>query len=258
MQHLVPDDFYSVTSYKFANAAAAWQSLKSAVSSEVDALSTIVFSSLLQSSLFSYGIDDPDSFLRALNGELLTLRLDKNAERSILIASVGDRATLQQLVMKEMRPHARKDHIEQAETFEDPRGEFAASFINDFIVLGAAGDVRRYAANRHANTGLNSERFRQMTFFASSNTSANIVTYTNDSDRVRSFVFAMIAVRGTPVATSGPIEEDIARLPYSVTETTLSDQGIERITRSSLGQVSTVLPLFVPEENSGPTLPESK
>jgi hypothetical protein len=259
MQHLLPDDFYSVTSYKFANAAATWQSLKSAVSSEVDALSTIVFSSLLNSSFFSYGIDDPDSFLRALNGELLTLRLDENAERSILIASVRDRATLQQLVMKDMGPHARKDHIEQAETFEDPQGEFAASFINDFIVLGAAGEVRRYAANRHATAELNGERLRQMTFFASSNTSANIVTYTNDSDRVRSFVFAMIAVRGTPVPTSGPIEEAIARLPYSVTETTLTDQGIERITRSSLGQVSTVLPLFVPEENSpSPTLPESR
>jgi hypothetical protein len=258
VQHLLPDNFYSVTSYKFANPAATWQSLKSAVSSEVDALSTIVFSSLLKSSLLSYGIDDPDTFLGALNGELLTLRLDENAERSILIASVRDRATLQQLVMKEMGPNRRNDHVEQAETFEDPQGEFAASFINDFIVLGAAADVRRYAANRHANTELNGERFKQITFFASSSTSANIVTYTNDSDRVRSFVFAMIAVRGTPVVTSGPIEEAIARLPYSVTETTLSDQGIERITRSSLGQVSAVLPLLVPEEGNFGNLPKSK
>jgi len=259
IQHLVPDDFYSVTSYKFANPDAAWQSLKSAVSSEVDALSTILFSSLLKSSLFSYGIDDPDSFLGALNGELVTLRLDENGERSILIAGVQDRATLRQLVMRKMGPSARNDHVEQGETFEDPQSGFAASFINDFIVLGTAADVRRYAANRQANIELNGERFRQMTFFASSNTSANIVTYTNDSDRVRSFVFAMIAVRGTPVVTSGPIEEAIARLPYSVTETTLSDQGVERITRSSLGQVSTVLPLLFPEEsNHGTTLPQSK
>jgi hypothetical protein len=261
MQHLVPDGFYSVSSYKFANPAAAWQSLKSAVSSEVDAFSTIVFSSLLKSSILSYGIDDPDSFLRALNGELLTVRLDENAQRSILIAHVLDRATLQQLLMKKMVPHPRNDYVEKGETFEDPQGEFAASFINDFIVLGTAVDVHRYAAGRLANTNteLNGKRFRQMTFFASSNTSANIVTYTDDTDRVRSFVLAMIAVRDTHVVASARIEEGIARLPFSVTETTLGDQGIERITRSPLGQLSTVLPLLVPEKSSpGTTLPEAK
>jgi len=253
MQHALPQDFYSVTSYKFANPASAWQTLKSAISSEVDALSTIVFSSLLKSSLLSYGIDDPDSFLGAVNGELLTLRLDENAERSILIARVRDRATLRQLVTKKMGPNVRSDHMQQLEAFEDPQGEFAASFIDDFIVLGTAADVRRYTVDRQASTEFNGERFRQITFFASPNTAANVATYTNDSDRVRSFALAIIAARGTPLVTSQPIEEAIARLPYSVTETTLSDQGIERITRSPLGQVSTILPLLIPEQRSPST-----
>jgi len=259
MQHAVPEDFYSVTSYKFANPASAWQSLKSIISSEVDALSTIIFSSLLKSSLLSYGIDDPDSFLGAVNGELLTLRLDENAERSILIARVRDRATLRQLVTKKIGPNVRSDHMQKMEAFEDPQGEFAASFIDDLIVLGTAADVRSYIVDRQASTELNGERFRQMTFFASANRAANIATYTNDSDRVRSFAFAIIAARGTPVVTSKLIDEAIARLPYSVTETTLSDQGIERITRSPLGQVSTILPLLFPEQRSpSTTTTESK
>ena len=43
MQRVAPNDVYSATSYKFANPAAAWSSLKTAVSSQVDALSAIVF-----------------------------------------------------------------------------------------------------------------------------------------------------------------------------------------------------------------------
>ena len=146
LQRVLPADVYSVTSYKFADPAAVWQSLKAAVSSQVDALSTIVFSSLLKSSLLSYGIDDPEAFLGAVGGELLTLRLDENDERTILIAGVRDRSTLQQLVTKKMGLRVPSVHPGQAETFADSQGEVAASFVDDFIVMGTAADVRRYAA----------------------------------------------------------------------------------------------------------------
>lgn len=250
MQRLLPDDVYSVTSYKFANPAATWQSLKTAISSQVDVLSTIVFSSLLKSSLLSYGINDPESFLGAVNGELLTLRLDETAERSILIGGVQDRATLRDLVTKKMGLTLRSDHVDQMETFEDSQGEFAASFISDLIVVGSSADVRRYTAIRQANAELNAEKLKRMTFFVPSSTSANIVTYTDDGNRVRSFISAIIAAKGAPTVTSGRIEEAVAGLPFSVTETTLGDHGIERITRSPLGQFSTVLPLLVPEQPS--------
>ncbi len=250
MQRLAPDDVYSVTSYKFANPAATWQSLKTAVSSQVDALSTIVFSSLLRSSLLSYGINDPETFLSAVNGELLTLRLDENAERSILIGGVRDRATLRDLITKKMGLTPRSDHVEQIETFEDSQGEFAASFISDFIVIGSAADVRHYTAIRRGNAELNVGKLKRMTFFVPSSSSANIVTYTDDGNRVRSFISAVIAAKGAPPVPTGRIEEAIAGLPFSVTETTLGDRGIERITRSPLGQFSTVLPLLIPEQPS--------
>jgi hypothetical protein len=250
MQRVLPADVYSVTSYKFADPAAVWQSLKAAVSSQVDALSTIVFSSLLKSSLLSYGIDEPEAFLGAVNGELLTLRLDENDERSILIAGVRDRSTLQQLVTKKMGLRVPSVHLDHAETFTDSQGEFAAIFVDDVIVMGTAADVRRYAANRQASAELSAGSLRKMTFFASTLGSPNIITYTNDDDRVRSFISAVMVATGAPPATSGRIEEAVDRLPYSVTETTLSDLGIERNTRSPLGQFSTLLPLLVPEQLS--------
>jgi hypothetical protein len=249
MQRLAPDDVYSVTSYKFANPAATWQSLKTAVSSEVDALATIVFSSMLKSSLLSYGINDPESFLAAVNGELLTLRLYENAERSILIGSMQDRATLRDIVTKKMGLTPQRDHGE-LEVFGDSQGEFAACFIGDFIVLGSSADVRRYGKTRKANAELNAAKLKRMTFFGPSSSSSNVVTYADDGNRVRSFISAIIAAKGRPAVTLGRIEESVAGLPFSVTETTLGDHGIERVTRSPLGQFSTVLPFLVPEHPS--------
>ena len=65
IQWVLPNDPYSVTSYNFANPAAAWVSLRKAVSSQVDALSAIVFSSLLRSALL---------FLRSRRPRILSRR----------------------------------------------------------------------------------------------------------------------------------------------------------------------------------------
>lgn len=248
LQRTLPRNVYSLTSYRFANPAATWLGLKAAVSSQVDALSAIVFSSLLKSALLSYGIDDPETFLGAVNGELLTVRLDENAESSILIAGVRDRTTLQEFVKKNMHLK-RGDPADRAETFEDSQGEFAASFIDDSIVIGSPADVRRYTEARRLNaTLLAEEDLKGMNFFLPSANSANILTYTKDSDRVHRFISAIIAARGTATVAPASIEEALANLPYSVTETALLDSGLERVTRSPLGQFSTLLPLIVPEQ----------
>jgi len=249
MQRILPRDIYSLTSYKFANPAATWESLRTAVSSQVDALYTIVFSSFLKSALLSYGIEDPETFLGAVDGELLTVRLDENAERSILIAGVRDKTTLRALIRKNMQLNRRRDHVEQTEMFEDSQGEFAASFIDDVVVMGAPADVRHYTEIRRTNAPLLAdEDFTRMNFFSASPNSANIITYSKDSDRVRSFMATVLAARGVTTVTPDRIEEALGNLPDSVTETTLLDSGIGRITRSPLGQFSTLLPLLVPEQ----------
>jgi hypothetical protein len=248
MRRVLGNDAYSITAYRFADPAAAWQSLNASVSSQVDMLSAIIFSSLLKSALLSYGIDDPEAFLTAVGGELLTLRLDENAERSIVIASVRNRATLRQMVTKKfgMKP---TETAGDSENFADSQGEFAASFVNDLVVIGAQPDVRRFAETIRAdNSGSNADRLRKVTFFASPHATDNIVTYTYDGDRVRSFILALIAAKGTQPPPFMRLDESLAALPYSVTETSLDDRGIERSTRSPLGQFSTLLSLLVPEK----------
>jgi len=249
LQHLLPDDAYSVTCYRFATPAAAWTSLKSAVSSQVDALSAVVFSSLLKSALLSYGVDDAESFLSAVNGEMVTLRMDETAERAILIAGVHDRASLRQILARQMSVNLRNSSP-RTEIFEGPTGEVAASLGSEFIVMGSAADVRLYVENKERGVALmTADRLRRVTFFVSTPTASNVVTYTNDGDRIHNFFSTIIAANERPAESSEGLEAAIATLPYSSTETTLNERGIERTTRSPLGQFSTLLPLLFPQRH---------
>jgi len=150
-----------------------------------------------------------------------------------------------------MGPNSRSDTVSDVEILEEAKGELAASLSKDFIVLGSPSDVRRYSETVKTNHAtMNNEELRRITFFVPLSSSANIVTYTDDTDRIASFISAIVAAKGAPSVLSGPVEPMVAKLPFSATETTLGEQGLERVTRSPLGQFSTLLPLLIPEKSS--------
>lgn len=249
VQRLVPNDVYALTTYKFTNPAAGWQGLSATVSSQVDALSAIVFSSLLKSALLSYGIAEPETFLGTIDSEVLTLRMDENGERSILIAGVHDRPALRKLLMKTMSVDSQTSGAGFSEAFADSQGELSASLSDNLVIMGPSADVRRYLAAKEAGaTAISADNLKKITFFSSSTNRPNIVTYTNDGERIRSFFYTVMASKGAPALAPERIEETIAKLPYSVTETSLDDHGIVRTTRSPLGQFSTLLPLLLPQQ----------
>jgi len=242
---------YAITKYEFANPLAAWQTLKTAVSSQVDALSTILFSSLLKSALLSYGIDEPEAFLAAVDGNLQTLRVDGSSERSILIARVRDRTSLRQLFLKTLRADNSRAATADAEMFIDTEQEIAAALSNDLVVSGPAIDVRRYVEIA-ADLNKNSAHLNRMTFFASTSANPCVITYADDSDRMRRFAVTLVDARAASVS-SERLEAAIALLPYSVTETRIGERGIERINRSPLGQFSSIVPLLFPEKSNAAT-----
>jgi hypothetical protein len=246
--HNALPNVYSVTTYNFTNPAATWQALKTSISSQVDALSTIVFSSILKSALLSYGIDQPEAFLGAVDGEILTVRLDENSERSILIARVRDRPSLRQLFLRTMKASHRHPNVAHTEFLEDMEQELAVSLGDEFIISGPTIDVRRYVEFTAKGITMDSHSRRRMTFFASSPTVANLVTYADDSARMRRFASTILASKDAGAVASERMDAAIALLPYSVTETTLGERGIERINRSPLGQFSSIVPLLFPEK----------
>jgi len=253
-RHL-PGDAYSVTYYRFENPDLAWEGLKTSISSNVDALSAVVFSSLLKSALTSYGIHEPEEFLRLVKGEILTLRLDRDGEHTILIAGIRDREALRGLIAKSMS--IQTGTPEGVELFAEAGGEMGASITDDVVILGTLTDVRLHLENRLTNATSDQEQLRRTTFFTPLSGPSPILTYTDDSDRVRRFISTIMAARGTPAEDLVNLEPAIAKLPYSATETRLVGEGLERITRSPLGQFSTFLPLLIPDQPrpQGSTVP---
>jgi hypothetical protein len=237
---ILPENFSSVTYYQFQNPTAAWQGLKTSVSSQVDALSAILFSSLLKSALLPYGINDPDKFLSLLDSPVLTARLDSDAAGSLLIAKLRDQTEMRELLKKGMG-FVTTDAMPNAEGFRNSDNEFAARFVNGFIVIGSEPEVARYVERTRAGLSYAAPR----TLLTPLSNAVCVLTYTNDTDRVRAFVSSIVMARSAPARWSEQTERFLLQLPYSATETTLEGHGIDRITRSALGQFSTLLPLVL-------------
>jgi hypothetical protein len=257
LEQIAPSEVDAATSYRFSNTVATWQSFKSAVSSQVDALSAILFSSLLESGLLSYGIEQPETFLSAVSGELVTMRLDDSSERSIMIAHVRDRAKLRELFARKMTVRPSDIRAANTEFFEDSEGESAASLGDHLVVLGSPIDVRRYFEIGGPGNPMNAEDLKRMKFFASPDKSAPIITYASDAERVRKFALTVFSAKVVDSSSAQQLEQAINALPSSVTETSLSEQGIERLTRSPLGQFSSIVPSLFPEKARLPVLPRN-
>jgi hypothetical protein len=240
----LPDNFSSVTYYRFQNPMMAWQGLKASVASQVDALSAIFFSSLLKSALLLYGVSEPDKFLGLVDGQVITARLDRDGAGSMLIARMRDQNAMRELLIAGMafRPMGGKQN---SNLFSNSETEFVAGFVDGFVAIGSAPDVARYAEQAASTSPDQSSASTRMRATASGGSC--VLTYANDSERVRAFVSALVAAgRGTAL-WSRKTEEDLGSMPYSATETNLGEHGIVRVTRSSLGQFSTLLPLVLPE-----------
>ena len=250
-----PEGAYSVTHYRFESPVLAWEGLKTSISSNVDALSALVFSSLLKSSLLSYGIHEPEGFPKSVAGEILTLRLDRDGEHTLLIAGIKDREALRSLIAKSMKIQA--GTREGVELFADAEGEMGASVHKDVVILGTLSDVRLYSENNLIDASPDEEERRRIAFFTPLSDSSPILTYSDDSERVRRFLSTIMAASRTPAEALVDLEPGIAKLPYSATQTRMVGEGLERITRSPLGQFSTFLPLLIADERrpEGSTTP---
>jgi hypothetical protein len=248
---LLPANTHSLTSYNFQDPAAAWDSLNAAVSSEVDALSAVFFASAFKASLGPYGIDQPEVFLRVIKPEVLTVRLESGSERPVVIATVGDEKVLRQLVTSHLGPNSRTEQVGDGQLLVSADERSAAAFVDHHLVMGSTADVRRCLLARAQKGAIISSpsNLKALTSYVDMVAPANVVTYTNDGERVRGLLLGLAAIRARETASVSP---DAARvinnLPYAVTETRLGPFGFERRTRSPLGQFSSVFSFLTPEQ----------
>ena len=242
---LLPDDVHSFTIYNFEDPAATWRTFASAVSAQLDTLSAVVFTSLAKSALVPYGIEQPEQFLQSVGPELITARLKPDAERALLIARVRNEAVLEGILLKGEQVRRERSGENELRVFSDKR---AFVFYAGYLLMGLEDDVRSCLQTKNVSSTTGKLKSDKLSQLASLSSSTPLVTYTNEAMSLQNLLFAIRrASTGNDTFGAGSeVDRAISSLPYSATETMLGEQGIERRTRSSLGQFSTLITLLLP------------
>jgi hypothetical protein len=221
---LLPRDTYQATVYHFRNPELALRGVKATLLSHVDVASAAIISMLLQSSLKSYGVDEPQEFLRGVGVEIVTARLGEADEGKVLIAEVLDREALRaQLVRQRV---ARPEQFAGAELYlpNDPE-DAAAAFVGNHLVLGPADAVRRCLTARQEGRTL-----KEAAAYKGLAGGAPPLAQSLADDR------ESVAAVAASLSRRGASDARPAAESHSITETRLHEIGVERKTVSAFGQ----------------------
>ena len=243
---LLPPTVHSVTIYNYKDPAAVWTNIETAVSSQLDTLSALLADAIVKGSLLSYGIKEPLEFFKTVHPELLTARLSPDAEHSLVIARISDKTAVERVIARETG----SDRGGDALAVQD----LSVAFVGEYILLGTVEDVRDcLRAHQESVTMARNGKIRQVTHFSLDPSLAGVMTYSDETQRVRGFIRALRDLNEFPSTTPvppGDLDDRIAQLPFSASQTTVRDSGLERITQSSFGQFSNLLPLILPNLES--------
>lgn len=245
---LVPDNFESLTIYRSREPVVAWNSLNTTVSFKLDVVPAVFFGSLLNSSLSGYGIENPKAALAALSPPLLTMKTSAGAEGSILIARVSDEAQLRKTLQQQTGDAPKPQLVDGLQSDPDPAQEFAAVFADGYVLLGKTENMRACLAQLRKGQAAIAADKQNVQHSARENTAA-IVTYANDEARLTSFISTLLLLQGRSLSSEelGKLQSTFGDSSFAETETRLTDEGIERKTRSAFGQFSTLIGLLHPD-----------
>jgi hypothetical protein len=233
----IPAGAETFTLYQVRNPLDALNAMNSAVSYKLDALSAVMFSSLVRSSVSGYGMETPAQVLPVLQAPLVTLRAKPTDESSVLIARVSDEARLRS-VLESQKIEGGIRIIDLSTGFSNEgSAAFLAVMVGGYVVMGKTESVDSWFSMTQPQTAGN--WFQQITPDANAAT----ITYSNDSTRVSSFLLTMNLLRGNRLSEeqNAAVMNATKASSFSITESRLNDRGIERTTRSPFGQISTLM-----------------
>lgn len=248
----LPADAYSLTRYSYRDPLAAWRGLNSAVSSQLDALSAALVQTFLNAALQPYGIEDASLFLRSIGSEAATARLDNTGASTVLIVEAKDEKALRAIVARRLGASPRVERIGAAELLvsrDAARG--AASFIAGRLLMGQRESVRRCLAAHSEQRTLRAANNFTLTareLFTANSTGA--LTLTNDEAPARDFILFAAAHVGSRAKdiNRNELQQALAQLKFTATETRLAGEGFERTTHSAFGQFGALVMQFASDE----------
>ena len=240
---LVPDAFRSLTVYKSSDPQTAWFSLNSAAATKLDAMSSMLFASLLKAGLSGYGIENPRDVLGSMAPPVVTIR-PVLGDGSLLLARVKDQEQLRRSLTSDLLREGKGQILTGSQSEPDKNHEFAAVFLDGSVILGKTENVAVYLAQLRNGEMITTDHSNVLRSLEQKH-SAAITTYTSERESLTTVVSALSLLNGHPLSDAELVEvrKRLNKFNVSFTESRLNSNGIERVSLSAFGQFGNLLAL---------------
>ncbi len=225
----VPEKVFSVTRYNLQNPLIAWRSLLLAASKNTDELNAKILVQNSNALLTSYGISDAETFLSAVDSEILTVNFDAEGEKSIVIVQIKDAENLKKSIIG-INFKKPSDKIQNAEIWHSEDRLTAAIFYENRLILGEAeGVVTSLQMKLHGQNFTINPSFKS--FSESKAVAVTSGSETNSSEKIVDFLT--------------DLKDENARITtHFFTETRFNEKGFERKTVSDFGLIGDIIGRF--------------
>jgi hypothetical protein len=191
---LIPNSYQSLTIYRSRDPLSAWTSLDAAVALKLDTVSSVIFGSLLRSGLSVYGVDDPKALLTSLKAPVVTFKPAAYNDGSVMLARITDEAKLRTTLRTETFKERNGQILETLEIDPSDKFEFTAVIVDGYLLVGKTDNVRTCVLALRNKQSVSSTSLPKQP-----DSSATIVTYSNDEARVKNFIAVIAQIKGPPL-----------------------------------------------------------
>ncbi len=228
----LPSEIHSATRYNLKNPQIAWRSLLLVAAKQTDALSGKFLIEFSGGLLAPYGVSDAETFLSAIDSDILTAQFDAEGEKSVAIVGVKDLVILRKSIA-EINFKTPGEKQGNAEIWKSKDGAIAAALTENKLILGDAESVANcLQAKQSGRNFTKNELYKTLT-----GSKSVAVTFGKD-DSAEKIVGVLAEMKA----------ENQRVTIYFLTETRFTDKGIERKIVSPFGLIGTILEKFSKEE----------
>ncbi len=225
----VPTDVFSVTRYNLQNPLISWRSLLLVASKNTDELNARILIQNSNSLLQSYEVADAETFLSAVDNEILTVNFDAEGEKSVVIVGVKDAEKLKKSIA-EINFKTKAEMNFNAEIWRTEDKLTIAAFVENRLILGEAESVLKCLQAKQNNQ--NFTKNPSFKFFNESKTVA--VTAGSEIDSAEKIVEVLAELK----------DKNARITTHYLTETRYNEKGFERKTVSDFGVIGDIIERF--------------
>lgn len=223
----LPAEVSSATRYNLQNPQTAWRSLLFVAAKQADERNRKILALVSDGLLAAYGISaNAETFLSAVDSDILTARFDDEGEKSAAIFTIRDAEKIKKSI-GEINFKSLPKKTENADVWESDDGEIVAAFAGNKLILGDGESVTKCLEAKRSGRNFTTNQF----FGKFSQSKSVAVTVAKDADEAEKIVQVLGEAK----------DENKKITTLFLTETDFGETGVERRTVSAFGLLGEIL-----------------